>query len=281
MGGYKPIEKHCSRCNLKYLGVWNKTLCSSCELAGFDHVCKHCDIEYIDTQRYRSYCVDCTSNRVWQIGPRPAAISKKISEAKIKFFQTEYGKSVAKSVGIQNSEKLKEYYQTPIGIETKARTAIHNSKILKQKILNNEFTPKITNTFTHWDAVIEIGNKIKKFRSSWEACLWFSNQHWEYETIRIQYVNELNETKTYIVDFYDTINQILIEVKPISNIKDNKHKTEAAEKYCLENNIKFLIISEDTIENYIDESIFVGQNKLQLNKCYATRKRTWFVDRGV
>jgi len=274
MGGYKPIEKHCSRCNSKYLGVWNKTLCSICEEAGYDHTCKHCGIEYIDTQRYRSYCLDCTANRVWQRGPKPESVGKKISESKIKFFQTEYGKSVAKSVGIQNSEKLKEYYQTPIGLETKNRTAVHNSKILKQKILNNEFTPKITNSFTYWDAVIEIGNEIKKFRSSWEACLWFSNQHWEYETIRIQYVNELNETKTYIVDFYDPINKILIEVKPISNIKDNKHKTTAAEKYCLENNIKFLIISEDTIENYINESIFIGQNKLQLNKCYARRKRT-------
>jgi hypothetical protein len=76
------------------------------------------------------------------------------------------------------------------------------------------------------------------------------------------------------VDFYDPINRILIEVKPLSNIKDNHYKISAAEQYCLENNIKFLIISEDTIRNYINESIFDGQNKLQLNKCYATRKRT-------
>ena len=28
------------------------------------------------------------------------------------------------------------------------------------------------------------------------------------------------------------------------------------------------------VRSYINETIFDGQNKLQLNKCYATRKRT-------
>jgi hypothetical protein len=97
--------------------------------------------------------------------------------------------------------------------------------------------------------------------------LWFSNQHWQYEIIRIPYIDNNNESKTYIVDFYDPINRILIEVKPLSNIKDNHYKTLAAKKYCLENNIEFRIISEDTIHDYINETIFDGQNKLQLNKC--------------
>jgi len=273
-GGYKPIEKVCNRCNTSFFGVWNKSLCIECETQGYDNICSHCNIQYIDTQRYRSYCLTCTENRVWQRGKRSPDIGKKISESKLKFFQTDYGKDIAKSVGQQNSEKLKTYYQTDAGIETKKRVGIKNSKILKQKILNNEFTPKITNSFTHWDAVIEIDNEIKKFRSSWEACLWFSNQHWQYETIRIPYIDSNNESKTYIVDFYDPINRILIEVKPLSNIKDNHYKTSAAKQYCLENDIKFLIISEDTIRDYINETIFDGQNKLQLNKCYATRKRT-------
>ena len=249
-GGYKPIEKICNRCNTSFFGVWNKSLCINCKTQGYDHICSHCNIQYIDTQRYRSYCLTCTKNRVWQRGKRSPDIVKKISESKLKFFQTDYGKDIAKSVGQQNS------------------------KILKQKILNNEFTPKITNSFTHWDAVIEIDNEIKKFRSSWEACLWFSNQHWQYETIRIPYIDNNNKSKTYIVDFYDPINRILIEVKPLSNIKDNHYKTSAAKQYCLENNIEFLIISEDSIRDYINETIFDGQNKLQLNKCYATRKRT-------
>lgn len=273
-GGYKPIEKICNRCNTSFFGVWNKSLCINCETQGYDHICSHCNIQYIDTQRYRSYCLTCTENRVWQRGKRSIDIGKKISESKLKFFQTDHGKDIAKSVGQQNSEKLKTYYQTAAGILTKKQTAVKNSKILKQKILNNEFTPKITNSFTHWDAIIEIDNEIKKFRSSWEACLWFSNQHWQYETIRIPYDNKNNESKTYIVDFYDPINRILIEVKPLSNVKDNHYKTIAAKQYCLENNIQFLIISEDTIQNYIDETKFIGKNKLQLDKCYATRKRT-------
>jgi hypothetical protein len=273
-GGYKPIEKICNRCNTSFFGVWNKALCINCEIQGYDHICSHCNIQYIDIQRYRSYCLICTKNRVWQIGKRSIDIGKKISESKLKFFQTDHGKDIAKSVGQQNSKKLKTYYQTDAGILTKKQTAVKNSKILKQKILNNEFTPKITNSFTHWDAIIEIDNEIKKFRSSWEACLWFSNQHWQYETIRILYNDKNNESKTYIVDFYDPIDRILIEVKPLSNIKDNYYKTTAAKQYCLENNIQFLIISEDTIQNYIDETKFIGKNKLQLDKCYATRKRT-------
>jgi very-short-patch-repair endonuclease len=274
-GGYKPIEKTCNRCNTSFFGVWNKSLCIDCETHGYDHICANCNIQYIDTHRYRKYCCTCTTNRVWQKHKsRPIDVRKKITNSKLEYYQTQAGQETAKSVGNQNSIKLKEFYQTPEGVVTKQQTGKKLSKIMKDKILRGEFTPKITNTFTHWTAEIEIGNNIRKFRSSWEAVLWYSNQHWEYETIRIPYIDKNNESKTYIVDFYDPKNQVLIEVKPKSNIKDNQYKIDAAKKYCLENNIEFLIISEDTIQNYINETIFDGRNKLQLNKCYATRKRT-------
>jgi hypothetical protein len=269
MGGYRPVSKTCTRCETDFLGVWNKTLCVECELVGYDHVCQYCNVNYIDSQRYRTYCKTCTDNRVWQRGKRTAEVGLKISEAKLKFFKTEKGREVAVSVGKQNSEKMKQYHQTSAGIETRNRVSKQNSDLMKKKIESGEFTPKITNTFTHWDAIIDVDGIQKKFRSSWEACVWFSNQHWEYETIRIPYVDISGNRKIYIVDFYDPINRILIEIKPKSNIKDNLHKIDAAEQYCLENSMKFIILNETNIRNYINESIFIGQNKKQLDKCYA------------
>lgn len=270
MGGYRPINRICNRCNTDFLGIWNEELCSTCRDDGYEHICNHCDIKYLDKQRYRKYCPTCTTNRVWQKNKkRPKAVGEKITAAKLKFYQTPEGKATAKSIGKQNSVKLKEYYQTSDGIVTKQKTAKKNSEIMKGKILSGEFTPKITNTFTHWTAEIEIGDRVRRFRSSWEAVLWYSNQHWEYETIRIPYVSHNGENKTYIVDFYDPTNKTLIEVKPKSNIQSCELKIKAAKQYCLETSKKFIIITESDISSYINESIFTGNNKKQLDKCYG------------
>lgn len=141
------------------------------------------------------------------------------------------------------------------------------STTMKNLIASGKFTPCITNSWTHWSAVIELDSgEIRKFRSSWEACFWFCNQHLEYETLRIPYTNIVGKISIYIADFFDRNNSILYEIRPIQNWNNKNCKTQATINYCLNNNIKFVWINEHNILNYIDQSKFVGNNLLQLNK---------------
>jgi len=266
MGGIRLIEKICNRCKTIYNGIHNQQLCNVCKLQGFDRICKNCNIEFISKHRYTSHCSTCKELKVWKIGKFPER-GVQISISKKAFFQSNKGKEVASKVGIINSKKMKEYLQTDIGIQSLKNRAKKISATMKQKIADGTFTPVITNTFTHWDAVIEVGTETKKFRSSWEACIWFSNQHWEYEKIRIKYKGTDNKCHVYIVDFFDPINNILYEIKPNCHIKDSKLKIKAAEEYCKENQIIFKLISENELINYINPVIFTGANKKQLDKC--------------
>jgi len=213
MGGIRLIEKTCTRCSINYLGIHNQQLCADCKLVGFDRICKFCNNSFIAKYRYTEHCNECKKSLIWKKGKFPER-GKLISKAKKDFFQSEKGKIIAASVGKINSEKMKTYLLTDVGKKSLKDRGDKISSIMKQKIADGLFTPKITNSFTHWDAIIDTGNDIKKFRSSWEACIWFSNQHWEYEKIRIQYIGEDSKPHTYIVDFFDPVNNILYEIKP-------------------------------------------------------------------
>lgn len=121
------------------------------------------------------------------------------------------------------------------------------SQTMKDKIARGEFTPPITNSWTHFDAfiILEDGTR-KKFRSSWEAIYWYVNQHLEYETHRVEY--EFNDkVHNYIVDFYDRQNKCLIEIKPKSRLKIELEnvKLSAAENWAKCNDHTFIIIDDD------------------------------------
>lgn len=266
MGGVRLIDKVCTRCKDLYKGIYNQQLCNICKSNGYDRICKHCSIEFISLNRYAVHCTECKSNKIWKCGKFPErGIS--ISNAKKAFFQTDKGKNIATAVGKINSEKMKLYVKTDIGIESLKSRALKNSTTMKNKIAAGTFTPTITNTFTHWNAEIEYDKGIKKFRSSWEACIWYSNQHWEYETIRIPYIGIDNNMHSYIVDFHDPVNNILYEIKPNSNVKHSELKFNAAIQYCTHHNLTFVIITENELHNYINKKIFKGNNKNQLKKC--------------
>ena len=123
---------------------------------------------------------------------------------------------------------------------------LRQSNLMKEKILNGEFTPCITNSWTKWKAFVNWNGSIKKFRSNWEAAFWVLNSELEYEKIRIPYQFN-HEYKIYIVDFCDTINKILYEIKPASEIHVEKNitKVHAAEEWCKSNGWIFKIISND------------------------------------
>ena len=83
------------------------------------------------------------------------------------------------------------------------------SKAMKLKILLGEFTPKSNNRNTHWDATLDGIN----YRSSWEALYKYINPGAAYEELRVEYIYE-GESKIYLVDFVDHINNLVVEVKP-------------------------------------------------------------------
>ena len=166
---------------------------------------------------------------------------------------------------------MKEWYSTDAGQAQIERSKLHNSKIMKDKIRNGEFTPRITNTWTHWTATATANGKIYKFRSSWEACFWICNQHLSYETLRIPY-NKNGEQHTYIADFHDTITNTLYEIKPRSSFNDQIDKMTSIINHCIKVGIKFVWINEDNIWQWIDESIIDEVNKPQLDRLKGIRR---------
>lgn len=266
MGGLRLIDKKCNRCCIIYKGIHNQHLCNDCKTIGFDRICKYCNTNFISKSRYTYHCNTCKELQIWKRGKFPNR-AEKISKSKLEFFQTDKGKQTANQVGNINSKKMKEFLLTDKGIESLKIRSEKISSTMKRKIAEGIYTPKITNSFTHWNAIIDTGYELRKFRSSWEACIWFCNQHWKYENIRIPYFNKNNIQCSYIVDFYDETTSTLYEVKPNSRISSDYLKLEAALRYCKENKLNFILITENNLLNYINPDIFFGENLKQLEKC--------------
>jgi hypothetical protein len=270
-GGIVLIDKICTQCNLEYKGISTQLLCNECKNGGgYSKKCNHCSNDYRTKYKNTKYCNDCSKIKAWLIGKRrDISIREKISDSKLNFFQTEYGKEVASDVGKKNSAKLKSYFKTDAGKEQISRNSILQSKYMIERIRSGEFTPNITNSFTHWDAKILLEDgSYKKFRSSWEACFWYSNRNLKYEYMRIPYINKNGLNKTYIADFINETDDILYEIKPKSYFIKQKHKMDSIISYCNKNNIKFIWINEYNIMDYIDIAIFEGENYKQLEKLF-------------
>lgn len=157
----------------------------------------------------------------------------------------------------------------PISLSSRQK----RSEKMKDKIANGEFTPFITKTWTHWSAKIELPDgTIKKFRSSWEACVWNCHQHLEYEKIRIPYLKD-GKNHNYIADFFDETANKILEIKPVSEWNSQNDKMQQVINFCLKNKIKFEWINENNIMQYIDETKFDDQNKEQLNKLKSGIKK--------
>lgn len=238
--------------------------------------CKHCNTSFCHVDRRSKYCPLCSEKRVWLYkkynSRNYGSISKKIQTTKKQWLSSDEAKLFYKKLGQKNSKSLKKHFQTDEGKKQIKRVAKIQSHIMKERIATGQWTPNITNTWTHWDAKIEFNGTTKRFRSSWEACVWLSNPSWEYETIRVPYKNSV-----VICDFVDTKNRIVYEVKPCSRYRVEKTKINAIIKWCLDNQYKFIWINEHNILSFVDKSVFVdNENILQLDKLmigikYATR----------
>ena len=142
----------------------------------------------------------------------------------------------------QDENLYKEYKEKFL----KERREKHSLKI-KKLIAEGKFTPCVTNSWANSRCKIKIDGFSKFYRSSWEAAFQILNPDYEYEKIRIPYLDEKNICHSYIVDFFNPKEKILVEIKP-DNCKDtelNKLKFKAAKEWCSKNNCSFKIISND------------------------------------
>jgi len=103
----------------------------------------------------------------------------------------------------------------------------------------------------------EKNNRNYLLRSPYEekgASLIESNnsiKYWEYESIRIEYINSIGNRKTYVPDFKFELNDqtVLVEVKPkrVCGIWGNPEKFEIARLYCKERNWRFEVWTEEEL----------------------------------
>jgi hypothetical protein len=241
----------------------------------YKHICNYCKIEYHSKYKDGKYCTDCMDKKTFLLNKkRPDYIGKKITEAKLKFFQTERGKEVATLVGKKNSENTKNFYKTESGKKIRKAASVKQSITMKNKISKGEFTPPITNSFTHWDAVLYLeDNTTKRFRSSWEACVWLSNSHLKYESSECR-TKIQSDGKVYVADFFDEKNKILYEIKPKSFFLKQSKKIDAIIEHAKLNGYKFVWINEYNILEYIKPELFSEQNIPQLNKVIKVTNAT-------
>lgn len=91
-----------------------------------------------------------------------------------------------------------------------------------------------------------------------ENKIWTKKHH-----IRIPYFH--NGFHNYVPDFLvDTIYLEEIKPKNLLNLKLNKIKFKAGKKYCKENNLNYLIITENILKDYLSKALII-HNKNKLN----------------
>lgn len=140
------------------------------------------------------------------------------------------------------------------------------SETMKRKIMNNEFTPCVTNSWANSRTKVTVDGTEYKFRSTWEALFWIKNQELEYECLRIPYYDsQLEKRRVYLVDFVDNLNNVVYEVKPKSNLDNQnvKDKTSSLVDWCRENDYRFEVVTEDY---FLDDLDFYVNNEL-VNAC--------------
>lgn len=261
------FDKVCSSCGSNFIGkAANSLFCNDCKKDGIIKKCNYCNNTFRSKYNGTKYCKTCSDKKVFQIGkPLSEETRIKIGNNRKKWTKSSEGVLHYKKLGAKNSENLIRYFKTDAGKKQIQSAAKKQSKTLRNKIKNGDFTPNITNSWTHWDAIIDNGNEVRKFRSSWEACFWLSNPNYEYETVRVNSL--IDEDKIYIADFYDKENRILFEIKPKGEFLKKKDKMDSLMDYCKNNDIKFIWINENNILYYINEDIFVTNSQIkQLEK---------------
>ena len=228
---------------------------------GYGHnnsICKKCkekQVMFISFNRgYSKYCSRTCSikdpSRVSEEN-RKIGTAKRNEKMKILLDDPIKGTEYRQNIGLQSS-----YYMN-LPAEKERR-----SKILKDRIMKGEFTPNITNTWTHRESKVD---KIP-FRSSFEAIFYIYNNLFKqkdilFERLRIPYYFE-NKSYIYIVDFIDYQNKELFEIKPknLTETPKNMAKRKALLEWGTTNNYEYYEITEEHLKKYLKEMIEADYN---------------------
>lgn len=191
------------------------------------------------------------------------------------FLKGYYSKTCCRKCGFVNMGNNRCGNNNPalrMSDETRKNSAHKQSLTMKKKILTGEFTPCITNSWSHSLISINIirnDNQMEiKLRSSWEAYFQIFNPKFIYEKIRIPYIFE-GIQHNYIVDFLDEENDILYEIKPECNIDTSGvvAKRVAAIDWCDKNGYRYEIITNEWFQNNYKEELLSGQpEEIKLRK---------------
>jgi len=247
------------------------------------HYCKYCEcILGIESyfyagwqQGFFKYCPECTRNKAWNkclSSEHLEERGKKISESKLKFYRTEKGIEVAKNNSQKISRALKEFHKTSAGEKARAHSSVVNSEIMRNRILNNEFTPNSNNRNTHWDSYYN----NRKYRSSWEALYHYHDPDANYESLRVPYTFN-NKRHIYIVDFVNHKSKKAIEVKPkeLTNDERTQCKIKALKEWCDNNGYTFILVDKEYLlrnPEPNDYSLFDEKTSNKIRKFYEQTK---------
>jgi hypothetical protein len=210
---------------------------------------------------FKKYCSTCEVNEPWKSREKSLQECKAISAGLKRWAKTSGGKAYYKLVSKRNQKFMVKFSRTAECKQLRELAKEKQSKSIREKIRSGQFTPNITNSWTHWDAKVKINGKIRKFRSSWEACFALCYPNLKYESLRIPYGHRI-----YIGDFYDDKKKILYELKPRATYNAQVEKINGVINYCRKNKIKFVWVNEKNISEYIDSSKISGYNRAQYDK---------------
>jgi len=201
------------------------------------------------SKKWAKYTKEELKKRVFMEKRRGTKCPKASNSLK-EFYKNPNNSNYIKNIRIKQQKSRELFYTTEKGKELRKTIGKKISKSLQEKIIRG-YTPKITNTWTHWTSRVTIEGITYAFRSSWECCFYVSNTHLEYESIRIPYLNN-DKQKILIVDFFDKKNKTVFEIKPTSHFKAQQTKINAIINYCKANNLNFVWINENNILQYIN-----------------------------
>ena len=108
------------------------------------------------------------------------------------------------------------------------------------------YTSKIGKIF-HYDSMTELAlmMHMDEFNGKWEKNI----------NLKIPYLFE-NKQRKYIPDFIiessKFFNECILEIKGSNDKPELPFKCEAAEKYCKEHNLSFVLLSYENVRNLVD-----------------------------
>lgn len=250
-----------------------------------EHFCNHCSARltiksynYVGYNKgFSKYCPECTTTGVWRQNQSRQSLrerGKKISLSKKEFYSTPKGKETSKQNGKKISKSLKQFHKTEAGAKARTKSAVINSTIMRERILNGTFTPNSNNRNTHWQSTYG----SKSYRSSWEALYQYFYPMALYENLRIEYSYN-NKKLVYIVDFIDHTRKVVCEVKPTELLTDKKTqcKLESLRTWAADNDYTvelFTLNSILSLEEPVDFTLFDEKTAEKIRKIYETTKNS-------